>query len=43
MRAAEDKFRTMQSSKQSYDQQIAQMTSQTGLSQEDFRALQGQQ
>lgn len=43
MHAAEDKYRTMQSSKQSYDQQIAQMTSQTGLSQEDFRALQGQQ
>jgi hypothetical protein len=43
MHTAEEKYSTMQSSKQSYDQQIAQMTRQSGLSQEDFRALQGQQ
>lgn len=43
LHAAEDEYRAMQSSKQSYDQQIAQMTSQTGLSKEDLRELQGQQ
>lgn len=43
LNAAEAKYRAMQTSKQSYDQQIAQITSQTGLSREDFRALQGQQ
>jgi hypothetical protein len=43
MHAAQDKYRTMQIMKQSYDQQIAQMMSQTGLNQEDVRGLRGEQ